>query len=66
MVSNKTIIILITIAIILSVLSVVVTISTVNTKTIPDISSYKPNVVPDKENAQIGIVVNTPTASPSK
>lgn len=64
MVSNKTIIILITIAIILSVLSVVVTISTVNTKMIPDISSYKPQSVHDKESANIGITVNAPSKTP--
>ena len=64
MVSNKTIIILITIAIILSVFSVVVTISSVNTKMIPDASSIKTNVVPDKENAQIGIIINPPVVAP--
>ncbi|MBR9704296.1 hypothetical protein GOV12_02710, partial [Candidatus Pacearchaeota archaeon] len=43
MVSEKTIIILITIAILLSVVSVAVTISTVNTKMIPEVNPPKIN-----------------------
>ena len=66
MVSEKTIVILITIAIILSIISVVVTISSVNTKLIPDESSINTNngIVPEKESAKIGIVVNVPSESP--
>jgi hypothetical protein len=65
MVSNKAIIVLITVAIILSIVSVAVTISSVNTKMIPDISSYKAkNAVPEQQSAQVGIVVNAPAKNP--
>jgi hypothetical protein len=62
MVSEKTIIILITIAILLSVISVAVTMSTVNTKMLPKVSPPKINYnyMPDSEGAELGIVVNPP------
>lgn len=62
MVSEKIIIALIIIAILLSVVSMVVTISTVNTKMIPEIE-IKEGVTEDTASGQIGIIVNPP-ASP--
>ena len=64
MVSEKTIVILLTIAIILSIFSVVVTISSVNTKMVPDTSLIKSNIVPSQDSAQVGIIVNTPVQNP--
>jgi len=66
MVLKKTIVILITIAIILSIISVVVTVSTVNTKMVPgaSVNANTVNSVPEKESAKIGIVVNVPTKTP--
>ncbi len=63
MVSEKTIIILITIAIILSVISVAVTLSSVNTKMISTISPPNINVktIPDSDTSQIGLVVYSPS-----
>lgn len=63
MVSNKTIIILITIAIILSVFSIVVTISTADIKMVPDVSKANSNVISDSdsEGAKVSLVVNKPT-----
>ena len=63
MVSNKTIIILITIAIILSVFSIVVTISTADTKMVPDVSKANSNVISDHDNegAKVSLIVNKPT-----
>jgi hypothetical protein len=59
MVSEKLVIALITIAIILSLVSVVVTISSINSKMIPEINA-KPQVIPDNANAQLGIVITPP------
>lgn len=57
MVSEKTIIILITIAIILSIISVAVTVSTVNTKMLPKVSPPKINYIPDQEGAKVGLTI---------
>ncbi|MEM0465964.1 MAG: hypothetical protein QXW97_04680 [Candidatus Pacearchaeota archaeon] len=63
MVSERTIIILITIAILLSIISVAVTISTVNTKMLPKVSpphiTY--NKIPDTKGAQVSLIVGAPT-----
>ena len=62
MVSNKTIIILITIAIILSIISVAVTFSSVSTGMIPKVSPPNINVktIPVEKSTQVGLVVYTP------
>lgn len=64
MVSEKTIIILITIAILLSIISVAVTVSTVNTKMLPKVSPPKINYIPDTEKAGVGIIINPPVSPP--
>jgi len=68
MVSNKLIIILITVAILLSIVSVAVTLSTanVNSKSIPDAAALKANgkVNPDQTSAQVGLTVVKPSATP--
>lgn len=61
MVSEKVIVILIVIAILLSVVSIVVTISSVNTKMLPEI---KPRDVlkPDVTGAKVSIIIQNPAA----
>lgn len=68
MVSNKIIIILITVAILLSIVSVAVTLSTahVNAKDIPDVNTLKSQgkVNPDQTSAEVGLTIvktNSPT-----
>ncbi len=63
MVSEKTIIILITIAIILSIISVAVTVSTVNTKMLPKVAqpTITYNKIPDTEGARVGLIVLAPS-----
>ena len=60
MVTERTIIILITIAILMSVISIAVTMSTVNTKMIPKIQQPKVNVIPDEKGSQVSLVINKP------
>jgi len=60
MVSEKTIIILITIAIIVSAVSIVVTISAVNTKMVPKVQIQEGEAIPDTERGHVAIIVNTP------
>ena len=62
MVSEKTVIILITIAIILSIISIAVTISTVNTKMIPKVSN---TVIPDEKSGQVSLVITQPSGAPA-
>jgi hypothetical protein len=63
MVSEKTIIILITIAILLSIISVAVTISTVNTKMLPKVSppQINYNYIPDSEGAKVNLIIGAPS-----
>ena len=66
MVSEKLVVVLITVAIILSLVSVVVTISSINSKMIPEINSNpQTQVVPDNANAQLGIIINPPAETGS-
>jgi hypothetical protein len=66
MVSEKTIIILITIAILLSIISVAVTVSTVNTKMLPKASPPKINYnyMPDSEGGKVSLLVHPQTVPP--
>jgi len=61
MVSEKTIIILITIAILLSAVSIAVTVSTVNSKLIPKIDVKEGESLPDTDRARVSITINKPT-----
>ena len=67
MVSEKTIIILITVAILLSAVSIAVTISTVNSSMIPEVQPPRVNIeqgpgIPDYDKGQVRIIVNKPPA----
>jgi hypothetical protein len=65
MVSEKLIIVLITIAILLSVVSAIVTISSINSKMIPEIKqNQNTEYVPSSQKAEIGIIVNKPAGAP--
>ena len=64
MVSEKVIVALIIIAILLSVVSVVVTVSTVNTKMIPKPSvQYEQGVTSDTDSGKVNIVIDSPPQS---
>ena len=63
MVSEKLIIILITLAILFSIASIVITISSVNVKSLPEIRISE-NTVPDLKSGQVGIIINKPTVTP--
>jgi len=63
MVSEKVIVILIIVAILLSVVSIVVTMSSVSTKMIPKINVNQ-EVIPDVEDGQVSLVVNPQTTPP--
>ena len=65
MVSEKTIIILITIAILLSAVSIAVTVSTVNSKLVPaepKINIQQGESIPDTDKARVSIGVLPPVA----
>ena len=64
MVSEKTIIALIVIAILLSADSIV-TISTVNTKLIPQIVAPHPDQLEDTQNAQVSLTIYPQSGSPA-
>ena len=59
MVSEKLVIILIILAILLSTVSIIVTISSVNTKLIPEIIIGNP--IPSEETGRVNLVINKPT-----
>jgi len=59
MVSEKTIIVLITIAILLSAVSIVVTVSTLNADKLPEIRQVE-YAIPDEDFAQVGISIVPP------
>ena len=59
MVSEKVIVALIVIAILLSIVSIVVTLSTVNTKMIPEINIQE-GQTSDRESGHVGIIINPP------
>jgi len=63
MVSEKVVVALIVIAILLSIVSVVVTISTVNTKMIPKVQPNSGEVVPDSEKGKVSLLINSPPPS---
>ncbi len=61
MVSEKTVILLITIAILLSVVSVAVTISTINTSMVPEpprVETHYGEIVSDNDRGQVGLIIN--------
>lgn len=64
MVSEKTIIVLITIAILLSIASIAVTISTLNEDSIPEIQPQE-LVIPDTASANVAIIVNEQANPPT-
>ncbi len=57
MVSEKVVVALIIIAIILSVVSIAVTVSTVNTKLIPKVQPLQGNTE-DSDNAKVSIIID--------
>ena len=61
MVSEKLIIVLITLAILMSVASIVITVSSINTNMIPEIPQPKEVVVPGTATAQVGFTIYKPT-----
>ena len=64
MVSDKVIIVIITLAILLSIASIAVTLSSLNTAMIPKLPTIQ-NVkvaIPDKEKANVGLVILSPPA----
>ena len=61
MVSEKTIIVLITIAILLSAVSIIVTVSTLNTDNIPEIRQVE-YALPDTEIGQVGVTISPQSA----
>ena len=63
MVSEKIIVVLIIVAILLSVISIVVTVSSVNTKMIPKLN-VKEEVIPDVEDGQVSLIVQEQTTPP--
>ena len=64
MVSEKTIIVLITIAILLSIASIAVTISTLDEDAIPEIQPQE-LVIPDTASANVAITVNEQANPPT-
>jgi hypothetical protein len=64
MVSQKVVVVLITLAILLSVASIVVTISSVNTKLVPPEVKVIQKAIPSSESAKVGIVIQNPTGNP--
>ena len=63
MVSEKTIVILITIAIILSAVSIAFTALTLNENSIPKIVVNKQNPIPDSDKGRVGLVILPPPDS---
>ena len=62
MVSEKTIIVLITIAILLSAVSIAVTVSTVNSKMVPELQPINyADPIPDVDKSQVSITVSKPS-----
>ena len=59
MVSEKTIIVLITLAILLSAVSVVVTVSTLNSADLPEVRNVEYSL-PDQEPGQVGLSIVNP------
>ena len=57
MVSEKVIVVLIVLAILLSAVSIVVTISSINTEMIPEVQ-IKENTIPDSGTGKVSLVVN--------
>jgi len=64
MVSEKLIIALIIVAILLSAVSIVVTVSTVNTKMIPE-TNVNENIISDDDAGQVSLIVNPQVNPPS-
>jgi hypothetical protein len=54
MVSEKTIIVLVTLAILLSAVSIIVTVNTLNSEQLPDVINVD-YVLPDSEQADVGV-----------
>ena len=59
MVSEKIIIALIVIAVLLSAVSVFVTLSAINTKMIPELNAQR-NVLPDIDKGQVSLIIDKP------
>ena len=65
MVSEKLIIVLITLAILMSVASIIITVSSINTNMIPQLPPPKEVVVPDTATAKVGMIIHTPAPVPT-
>ena len=63
MVSEKLIVVLITLAILMSIASIVITISSINTNLIPQFHP-KETVLPDSKNSNVGLVILKPAPLP--
>jgi hypothetical protein len=62
MVSEKIIVALLIIAILLTVISVTVTITALNSDMVPKISVNEQKGTPDTQKARVGLVIHTPQA----
>ena len=64
MVSEKLIIVLITLAILMSITSIVVTISSINSTKIPEVQNrnIREIVIPDIKSGNVGLVIYKPSA----
>ena len=60
MVSDKVIIVIITLAILLSVASIAVTLSSLNSAMIPKLPPVQKVTIPDKDAANVGLTILTP------
>jgi hypothetical protein len=63
MVSQKVVVVLITLAILLSVASIFVTISSLNQKMVPPEVRINQKGIPTSEEAKVSITINNPTTA---
>jgi hypothetical protein len=66
MVSQKVVVVLITLAILLSVASIIITYNSMNQKFVPNMPEYRivPRGIPTSDQAKVSLSINNPTNSP--